>query len=111
MAKRAFASNSLLVIQPAFDVAAYADALERYRITVLTAVPTMFARLVKEPALLQGRDLSALRRVMLGSAPMTVALRARRVRPASRRLAHAAAGGGPSDRSVPRPPGRRPQSR
>ena len=74
MAKRAFASNSLLVIQPAFDVAAYADALERYRITVLTAVPTMFARLVKEPALLRGRDLSALGRVMLGSAPMTVAL-------------------------------------
>lgn len=74
MAKRAFASNSLLVIQPGFDVAAYADALERYRITVLTAVPTMFARLVKDPALLRGRDLSALARVMLGSAPMTVAL-------------------------------------
>ncbi|EHK66800.1 class I adenylate-forming enzyme family protein [Achromobacter arsenitoxydans] len=74
MAKRAFASNSLLVIQPAFDAAAYADALERHRITVLTAVPTMFARLVKDPALLQGRDLSALERVMLGSAPMTVAL-------------------------------------
>ncbi|MNX63974.1 Long-chain-fatty-acid--CoA ligase [compost metagenome] len=74
MAKRAFASNSLLVIQPSFDAAAYADALERYRITVLTAVPTMFARLVKDPALLQDRDLSALERVMLGSAPMTVAL-------------------------------------
>ncbi|WP_447577744.1 class I adenylate-forming enzyme family protein [Achromobacter kerstersii] len=74
MAKRAFASNSLLVIQPSFDVAAYADALERYRITILTAVPTMFARLVKDPALLHGRDLSALARVMLGSAPMTVAL-------------------------------------
>ncbi|CAB3844909.1 Long-chain-fatty-acid--CoA ligase [Achromobacter aegrifaciens] len=74
MAKRAFASNSLLVIQPSFDVPAYADALERYRISVLTAVPTMFARLVKDPALLQGRDLSALSRVMLGSAPMTVAL-------------------------------------
>ncbi|HEY9321214.1 acyl-CoA synthetase (AMP-forming)/AMP-acid ligase II [Achromobacter deleyi] len=74
MAKRAFASHSLLVIQPAFDVAAYADALERYRITVLTAVPTMFARLVKEPALLRDRDLSSLGRVMLGSAPMTAAL-------------------------------------
>ncbi|WMD22311.1 class I adenylate-forming enzyme family protein [Achromobacter seleniivolatilans] len=74
MAKRAFASNSLLVIQPGFDVNAYADALERYRITVLTAVPTMFARLVKDPALLRDRDLSALARVMLGSAPMTVAL-------------------------------------
>ncbi|WP_447919643.1 class I adenylate-forming enzyme family protein [Achromobacter aegrifaciens] len=74
MAKRAFASNSLLVIQPAFDVTAYAAALEHYRISVLTAVPTMFARLVKDPALLQGRDLSALTRVMLGSAPMTVAL-------------------------------------
>ncbi|WP_313702668.1 class I adenylate-forming enzyme family protein [Achromobacter sp.] len=74
MSKRAFASNSLLVIQPGFEVSAYADALARYRITILTAVPTMFARLVKDPALLQDRDLSALERVMLGSAPMTTAL-------------------------------------
>jgi acyl-CoA synthetase (AMP-forming)/AMP-acid ligase II len=45
--------------QPGFDVDAYIDALERYRITVLTAVPTMFARIIKDPLKLQGRDFSA----------------------------------------------------
>jgi acyl-CoA synthetase (AMP-forming)/AMP-acid ligase II len=74
MSKRAFAVHGLLVIQPGFDVDAYIDALERYRITVLTAVPTMFARIIKDPLKLQGRDFSALKRVMLGSAPMTLDL-------------------------------------
>ncbi|WP_321935964.1 class I adenylate-forming enzyme family protein [Paraburkholderia sp. J8-2] len=74
MAKRAFSVNGLLVIQPGFDVPAYVDALERYRITVLAAVPTMFARIVKDPAHYAGRDFSALGRIMLGSAPMSLAL-------------------------------------
>ncbi|MEF3064032.1 class I adenylate-forming enzyme family protein [Pandoraea apista] len=77
MAKRAFAANGTLVILPSFDVTSYVDALERYRITVLTAVPTMFARLVKDPQTLAGRDVSALKRVMLGSAPMSAALLSR----------------------------------
>ncbi|MCA1326099.1 class I adenylate-forming enzyme family protein [Herbaspirillum sp. alder98] len=74
MAKRAFSIHAQLVILPGFDVDSYLDALERYRITILTAVPTMFARLIKDPARLQGRDFSALKRVMLGSAPMTLDL-------------------------------------
>ncbi len=74
MAKRAFATNSLLVIQPSFEVNAYAAALSDYRINVVAAVPTMFARVVKDPALLEGKDFSALRRIMLGSAPMTGSL-------------------------------------
>ncbi len=77
MAKRAIATHSLLVIQPGFDVDAYVDALERYRITIVTAVPTMFARIVRNPEKLAGRDFSALGRVMLGSAPMTLELLAR----------------------------------
>ncbi|EJN08909.1 class I adenylate-forming enzyme family protein [Herbaspirillum sp. YR522] len=74
MAKRAFAVHAQLVILPGFDVDSYLDALEHHRITILTAVPTMFARLIKDPARLQGRDFSALKRVMLGSAPMTMEL-------------------------------------
>ncbi|QGZ65462.1 class I adenylate-forming enzyme family protein [Paraburkholderia acidisoli] len=74
MAKRAFSVNGLLVIQPGFEVGAYVDALERYRITVLAAVPTMFARIVKDAAYHEGRDFSALTRIMLGSAPMSLAL-------------------------------------
>lgn len=74
MAKRAFATNSLLVIQPSFEVNAYAAALSDFRINVVTAVPTMFARVVKDPALLAGKDFSGLKRIMLGSAPMTRSL-------------------------------------
>jgi len=71
MAKRAFAIHAQIVILPGFDVDTYVDALERYRISTLTAVPTMFARIVKDTERLRGRDFSSLRRVMLGSAPMT----------------------------------------
>lgn len=74
MAKRAFSVNGSLVILPSFDAQTYADAIDHYRITVLAAVPTMFARLVRDPATLAGRDVSSLQRVMLGSAPMSVAL-------------------------------------
>ncbi|VVE76047.1 class I adenylate-forming enzyme family protein [Pandoraea sputorum] len=77
MAKRAFSVNGTLVILPSFDVSTYVDALERYRITVLAAVPTMFARIVKDPQTLAGRDVSSLARLMLGSAPMSTALLAR----------------------------------
>ncbi|MDQ2188038.1 class I adenylate-forming enzyme family protein [Alcaligenaceae bacterium A4P071] len=72
--KRAIAGGALLVVLPAFDVAPYADALARYGITHVTAVPTMFARLVNRPEVLAGRDFSALQRIALASAPMTVAL-------------------------------------
>ncbi|WP_233236542.1 class I adenylate-forming enzyme family protein [Bordetella sp. LUAb4] len=71
MAKRAFAIHAQVVILPGFDVDTYVDALERYRVSILTAVPTMFARIVKDPERLRGRNFSSLRRVMLGSAPMT----------------------------------------
>jgi len=74
MAKRAFALHSQLVILPGFDVDHYLTALERYRINTVTAVPTMFARLIRDPARLQGRDFSSLKRVALASAPMTLDL-------------------------------------
>lgn len=77
MAKRAFALHSQLVLLPGFEVDHYLEALERYRINMLTAVPTMFARLIRDPARLQGRDFSALKRVALASAPMTLDLLAR----------------------------------
>jgi long-chain acyl-CoA synthetase len=74
MVKRAFTTNSLLVILPAFEVGRYVDALERYRVGVVAAVPTMFARIVKDTEHYEGRDLSHLQRLMLGSAPMTRSL-------------------------------------
>ena len=74
MAKRALSTGAMLVILPSFDTVRYVDALARYRINTLTAVPTMFARIIKDPDLLAGRDFSALEVCVLGSAPMTRAL-------------------------------------
>lgn len=74
MCKRVFAGNSLVVIQPRFQAEAYAAAMAHYRITAITAVPTMFARLVRDPALLAGRAFPDLRRLTLGSAPITLGL-------------------------------------
>ena len=74
MAKRAVSTGAMLVILPSFDATRYVDALSHYRINTLTAVPTMFARIIKDPALLEGRDFSGLEVCVLGSAPMTHAL-------------------------------------
>ncbi len=77
LTKRAFAANALLVVLPAFHLHDYIDALSRYRINIVAAVPTMFARLIRDPALLAGHDFSALKKLMLGSAPMSLSLLAR----------------------------------
>lgn len=77
LAKRVFAANGLLVVLPSFDVKRYVDALSRYRINIVTAVPTMFARLVGDSHLLEGHDFSTLSKLMLGSAPMSLSLLAR----------------------------------
>ncbi|WP_034914608.1 MULTISPECIES: class I adenylate-forming enzyme family protein [Erwinia] len=69
--KRVFAANGLLVVLPFFNTERYLDALSTWRINVVTAVPTMFARLLRDHRLLEAHDFSALKRVMLGSAPMT----------------------------------------
>ncbi|MCU5775518.1 acyl--CoA ligase [Erwiniaceae bacterium BAC15a-03b] len=74
LTKRVFAANGLLVVLPAFNIDSYLRALSDYRINIVTAVPTMFARLLRDPGLLAQYDFSALRKVMLGSAPMTLAL-------------------------------------
>ncbi|MDQ1081690.1 class I adenylate-forming enzyme family protein [Pseudoroseomonas cervicalis] len=74
MTKTVFASNASLVVLPAFETRAYTEALAEWRVTTLTAVPTMFARVVKEAELLARHDFSALRRIGLGSAPLTLGL-------------------------------------
>jgi len=70
-----FLNGASLVLQPAFDVVAYTDALARWGVSFVLAIPTMFARVVKE---LERRDvppdLSAIKRIQLGSAPLTLAL-------------------------------------
>ena len=69
--KTTFASNASVVILPGFDARTYLRALAEYRVTSATAVPTMWARALKETDLLEQLDFSAFRRLVLGSAPMT----------------------------------------
>jgi long-chain acyl-CoA synthetase len=72
--KTIFATNASVALLPAFETRSYIEALAKYKVTAATAVPTMWARVIKETELLAARDLSSFRRLMLGSAPMTMGL-------------------------------------
>ncbi|PIJ48503.1 AMP-dependent synthetase [Erwinia sp. OLTSP20] len=73
LVKRVFAANGLLVVLPSFTIESYLHALSYYRINIVTAVPTMFARLLRDPDISR-YDFSQLQKVMLGSAPITAGL-------------------------------------
>jgi long-chain acyl-CoA synthetase len=71
----ALAAGAAVVLLPSFEARAYADAIQRHRVTALTSVPTMMALLAR--AVLPTDDFSDVQRVMMGSAPLTDALVAR----------------------------------
>ena len=71
--KIVFGANASLVMLPNFDVRSYIEALSRYDVTDLMAVPTMFARIVKERELIRSLPF-AIKKIALGSAPVTLAL-------------------------------------
>jgi long-chain acyl-CoA synthetase len=72
--KTIFATNASVVLLPAFETRSYIEAIARYKVTAATAVPTMWARVVKETDFLKQHDITSIRRLMLGSAPMTMGL-------------------------------------
>jgi long-chain acyl-CoA synthetase len=51
-----------------FEPAAFVDLVERHRVEQVTVVPTMLRLLLQQP--LEERDLTSLRRVVCGSAPL-----------------------------------------
>ncbi|KDC61032.1 class I adenylate-forming enzyme family protein [Bordetella bronchiseptica] len=69
--KLALAGQGRLVLMPQFSPAGYLDAIERYRCTWLTAIPTMIALLARETGALAGADLASVAMVRLGSEPLT----------------------------------------
>jgi acyl-CoA synthetase (AMP-forming)/AMP-acid ligase II len=73
-AKSALMAGASLVLLAGFTPESYIDATARFRCTVLTSVPTMIARVVKDEARLAVADLGSVRRVTMGSAPTTQAL-------------------------------------
>ncbi|MGM5028373.1 class I adenylate-forming enzyme family protein [Tardiphaga sp. 862_B3_N4_1] len=72
--KTIFAQNASVVVLPSFETRSYIEAIAKYKVTAATAVPTMWARVVKETELLAKNDITSVRRLMLGSAPMTMGL-------------------------------------
>lgn len=70
-------AHSSAVLLPRFEAAAYLRAIAKYRITWLTAVPPMIAMLLHDKKDLLHADLSSVRVVRMGSAPVSPALRSK----------------------------------
>jgi len=68
------AARATTVLMPAFNARNYIRAIDTYRCTWLTAVPPMIAMMMQERELLARTDLSSVRYVRMGSAPVSGAL-------------------------------------
>jgi len=62
-------SGATLVVMPRFDLEPYLDLVTRYRATMLHVVPPIVLALAKSPAV-AGRDLSSVRKLFSGAAPL-----------------------------------------
>jgi len=67
--KSGLAAGGSIVLFSRFDAAQYVRAIERYRLTMLTGVPTMYALVLQQEELLAETDLSSVRACSMGSAP------------------------------------------
>lgn len=66
-----FLLGGTTVMQPRFDAEAFLSLVDRYRVTSTHLVPTMVRRLLDVPeAFTAGLDLSSLRTVICGAAPL-----------------------------------------
>ena len=70
----ALPGRASVVMLPRFSARPYIEAIARYRCTWLTAIPTMMALVLQDAAALAAADCSSVRRIGIGSAPLTQAL-------------------------------------
>ena len=70
----ALANRMTVISLPRFQPRQYLETLARYRCTVLSGVPTMFALMVRERDLIERLNFDFVREVSIGSAPLTDAL-------------------------------------
>lgn len=61
--------GSTVVLLRKFDARIYVDAINRYRATVVSGVPTIFAMILQQRELLAGNDYSFVRLATMGGAP------------------------------------------
>ena len=73
LTKTVFAAHGSMVMLPAFNARTYLEAIAAWQVSAIMAVPTMVARALKETDLLERLDLSRIRQVRVGSAPVTQA--------------------------------------
>jgi acyl-CoA synthetase (AMP-forming)/AMP-acid ligase II len=69
-----FSQGDTVVLLPQFTTKGYIEAAARYKVDFLTSVPTMIAMMLREKELLASTDLSSVRVVRMGSAPLTQSL-------------------------------------
>lgn len=67
----ALASHATTVLLPQFNAVQYLRAIAQYRCTWLTAVPPMIAMMLQEKDLVANTDLSSVRVIRMGSAPVS----------------------------------------
>jgi long-chain acyl-CoA synthetase len=70
----ALAQHDTVILLPSFTAQSYIEAAAIYRATALTSVPTMIAMILRETALLERTDLSAVTTIRMGSAPVSEGL-------------------------------------
>lgn len=69
-----FAAQAGMVLLPRFDARRYVECIGRFRCTWLTAVPTMLALALREREALASTDVSSVKLVRMGSAPVAGSL-------------------------------------
>lgn len=67
--KSALRPGGAVVLLARFDAEQYVRAIQRYRLTTLTGVPTMYALVLQQEAALAETDVSSVRTISMGSAP------------------------------------------
>src|SRR5215207_4980409 len=70
----ALAQGDTVILLPGFTAASYIAAASAHRATTLTSVPTMIAMMLREAERLARHDLSSVRAVRMGSAPVSAGL-------------------------------------
>lgn len=80
-----FHAGGAHVLEGAFDAGSMLEAIEHHRVTLMFTVPTMLSRLVTDGSF-EARDLSSLRALIYGGAPMPEAQLETAVRKVGRAL-------------------------
>ena len=68
------AGGGTVVLMPRFEARKYLQAIHDYRVDILTGVPTMLSLILKEQDLIASLDLSCVKAISVGSAPLSETL-------------------------------------